>query len=1058
MTKSRKSILSTILCAIMLLISICALAACGSKDLSVTFNIDGKTQQVEVVDGKVSQMPADPTKEYYSFRGWYTTSTFDEGTEFTGDTEVKESITVYAYFAPIKIDISVNGENATTINRADLDTKTASFKTEALEKDLTFDGWYIDAGYTTTYSDQDADTLYAHFVAEVVYDNGYEILYSEKVQENSVIGTSPLERNIEGFVKDYMSSDDIYFVDSENPVTINSDGSIDFNDIDFTKPVTKNTTITVQWRTPYLGTQKGVWSTNTVSGNVCLNNLDSWCAEVTAWAKDNNAIAGTYWQQFPVISFGSRVTVKATDETAQDEIKRVDSVYFKSFNFEASFTNAKVIIFQEGIQSIQGVQGGETAVQEEFSLPSTLKVIDDSFNYFPKLKSLQLPDGVEVIINSFWSNAYTIFTTTEWKKGYDFTINIPSSIVSLSSVPNNLQFAENSPFYIGSDGGVYKNDNGKTLLITGVFDEKTGSITVADGVKGIQVGAFNDRTADKLLKKVYLPSSWEYVGYNALKDNYDCYFLSNKGSSSFDKLWHEGYSEAQILRLNGEAYSITSSLSSVVFLLDCTEWPESIPAYSIAASKKAWNDATSKYPTNVQLVGEKASGSVTIYATINDIMLGTSSSVEAEATAGEQFTESYLKEKLGLGASTIVVESITENGETLTFGGVVNRNYYLAASFNYNVNGCAYTAESDHVVITGFDVSTTAAILGSGDVYLINIPDEVGGLPVTEIAANAFSGDDAAKIGAVFIGKNVEKIGASAFENCTNLNKIVIYSRKLKRVEDKAFMNTAITSLSLPLTTMEYIGSYAFKIKTLAEFNSVAEETNEAVQLNDKTAETAVVGRYYFVRPDSYTPSKPIPYTQIVKYVSATTAYSGTASDPTNKTVAVPVLDVQLVATAGGAKSGDINLGLSLRTYSVGAVNQIFRYEVMTGSVYYRQSSKFSSAKGIVFGAVSKVHENAFTDMNEKYSTQTTTKAGVVQTKYVRYYEMSNTDPKIDLYDSWISVEELNAIANKTYDFAATGAIFEDGWWEGIKSTSDDYETKMAFMKTIIKSSAYLSA
>ena len=64
MTKIRKNVIGAVLCLMVLLVGVCALAACGSKDLSVTFTVEGKTQTVDVVNGKVT-MPADPEKEFY---------------------------------------------------------------------------------------------------------------------------------------------------------------------------------------------------------------------------------------------------------------------------------------------------------------------------------------------------------------------------------------------------------------------------------------------------------------------------------------------------------------------------------------------------------------------------------------------------------------------------------------------------------------------------------------------------------------------------------------------------------------------------------------------------------------------------------------------------------------------------------------------------------------------------------------------------------------------------------------------------------------------------------
>ena len=53
MTKFRKNVIGAIMCLVMLLVGVCAFTACGSKDLSVTFTVEGKTQTVDVVNGNL---------------------------------------------------------------------------------------------------------------------------------------------------------------------------------------------------------------------------------------------------------------------------------------------------------------------------------------------------------------------------------------------------------------------------------------------------------------------------------------------------------------------------------------------------------------------------------------------------------------------------------------------------------------------------------------------------------------------------------------------------------------------------------------------------------------------------------------------------------------------------------------------------------------------------------------------------------------------------------------------------------------------------------------------
>ena len=84
------------------------------KEFSVTFSIDGTTQVVKVEEGKAigDKLPADPTKEGYTFAGWNTKAD-GTGDAVTKDTVVNEDMTVYAVFkenaAQFKVTFDVDG-------------------------------------------------------------------------------------------------------------------------------------------------------------------------------------------------------------------------------------------------------------------------------------------------------------------------------------------------------------------------------------------------------------------------------------------------------------------------------------------------------------------------------------------------------------------------------------------------------------------------------------------------------------------------------------------------------------------------------------------------------------------------------------------------------------------------------------------------------------------------------------------------------------------------------------------------------------------------------------
>lgn len=75
----------------------------------------------------------------------------------------------------------------------------------------------------------------------------------------------------------------------------------------------------------------------------------------------------------------------------------------------------------------------------------------------------------------------------------------------------------------------------------------------------------------------------------------------------------------------------------------------------------------------------------------------------------------------------------------------------------------------------------------------IIIPNIYKGLPVTGIKGDAFRGTN---ITSINIPNTITSIGASAFENCLNLNEVVI-NENIKELGDYAFYNTGITKATI---------------------------------------------------------------------------------------------------------------------------------------------------------------------------------------------------------------------------------------------------------------------
>lgn len=989
MTAVKKKLLIALAFVAMLFAGIALLSACSGNedDLKVTFMVQedggewGSYREADIVDGSV-EMPENPTKLYYNFSNWYYTQ------DGTGDpfenSGITESVTVYARFVPIEVEIVINGTNEGTQNLVDVVNNTYD-PGEGLE----FSGWYTNANFaenTKWDGESVVTTLYARSVARITFNNGYEDVYTTTVAPGTVFTDPASADGIEAteIRKDYMSKYDINYWDEDG------------NEFDFSEPVTQNTNITVTWRSPFL------WYEINENGKLVLTmNVIANQSEEKGYFDDTQTEATS--KNVPVISVLSEITFdKNRDGVA--ETYTVESIALESTLFDSSVL--KKIIIGEGIKSVYGLVGNTASSVEEIVLPSSLKIMTNSFNNLNALKSINLPDGIEVIIGCFWANTSASFSNYGiYNKGeeYPFEIAIPDSVKNLSMVPYNLTFsktkdtAKQGDFYKESNR-IYKIDDAEghegDLLLIADFNDKDGDLKIPEGVKGIQVGAFFNRELEYLT----LPSTFSYIGYNESVSKYPEYSAGKSLSPLWDKQYEGKDSVKEYIAPMG--YSIFNSMDNLVYLsfLNNEKLGEAFdyafvgdPANFAMISPSYYESYTSSaYKNKVIYIGETDKPQVSIVLnnaltekeyqvaitkdrnqslTIEEIL----TAVDAENQTN--FAQAYKDKQLILG-------DITNLGESYDLSTALTTNVYLTIETDYNVDGGYKAVKSGEgtATITGYDASTAYKL--QDGVVIVGIPSTVTingeTLTITAIAANAFANQS--DVAYVFIPSSVKTIGDKAFYNCGNLVRVNIASGGLEKIGTSAFEGTSLVTIALPLANLEYVGANAFKIETLEQFLPVAGEENRDIL----TKSDLKAGDFFIRYEDSVGVG-------LYQYESKTENEGNV------------IWNVKYIATAikfySTGEVQTVNLG------DISDSGNIIRYEVMSGSYYF-----LTADAKIYFNCVSKIHTNAFTDC----ATDGFRKTSI---KYSSEYMGSAESGMITL--------------KKLVNDKNCANIFEIGWYEG---------------------------
>ena len=991
MAKIKNRILIVLALVMLCAVGVFALAACNNTETyTVTFMVrengtTGDWQQYTTVDtnddGSVT-LPAEPTVDGYTFRDWYTDEACSADNVFD-ESNVTGDITVYALMAEANVTLNVTDGSGTSTQIAGtlsaLSETTTEQEAAAAEENLTFDGWYTDAAFTQKYTDgMDATALYGRYMAQITYDNGYETLYSELVTPGTL--TSAPDARVDDFVKRYMDDEDISYNDSEG------------NAIDFTADTfDENEVVTVLWKTPGLE-YEAIEGTD----NYYVSGIDT--TDVT----------------YPAVSVLSKnVTI---DGKSGCNVAAVDA----SVGLDR-YSQAEVFIFNEGIESIRGFYSASLAgssAMKEVQLPTTLKVLENSFNMLSNnLSELVLPQGLEVIIDCFWSDMLAA-TGTYRENGLDIAVTIPSTVTNMVAVPKNLDLSKNENFEYDEDGRLYYVDGDSKILCSEYQSNVTedSRLVVEEGVTGVQVYLLSTMDFDYL----DLPSTFCEVGYNNAAEDYSAY----TGTLLTPQSVINNPDATPASGTNSDSYAIVSNLDEITYVTIARTGNLPVSDYAfVSTSGVPHNGSEFEDDVKVVLIGDVTAGeAVSIRLTVsysrdNEV----TTSVLDSYKSGDTLTVAAILEAAGVSEEdyTVIVRNVGEVYE----GGTITSDMYITVECYAKAGGFTYTvnADGETATVTGFN-SATAEQLTDGT-YRVTI-DMIDGYIVTAIADGAFK--DVGGVSEVYISNAVTTIGTEAFMNMGNLRLVDIAPGGLSVIGESAFENAGCVqgsdgnwavnteggvdelTMILPLADLTDIQPYAFKTKAIEKFTAVDSEATRNIQMMLMQGTSSFTeGMFLFAMTGSGTNRAIIKYTGINETKTMQNS-SGTDTE-------ITVRGAQLVAIAGGADysnpSSGLALGFSYRyfdsqmgAYAPALATNVFEYEIMEGSVYYG-----GSTLQIYIGMVSKVHKNAFTDIEDEAPS-------------INYYNCS--------YDQHMTIEQVQT---------QTSEIFEEGWFEGRDNSENTF-------------------
>lgn len=367
---------------------------------------------------------ADPTRDGYTFLGWYTDATFKNKITSIPKGSIGNK-TVYASWSANTNTINFNsngGSGSMTAQQAKTDEKVTLKQNSLIRTGYTFKGWSTSASGTVVYADEAeytmgsnaSVTLYAVWEANTntVYtvkhylenanDSRYTLTDTETLYGTTDSSVSPNPKTYTGFNSPSKASVKIlpdgsavleyHYTRTTYTITFETNGGSSVNSLTVKYQQVVTIPNTTRQGLTFGGWYTDVALTNEFEGSTSSNvTLYAWWAEETKPSEFNYSASGSNYTITKYIGNSTAVCVPAYIGGTP-----VTSIGANAFNNDQGHS-VKTLVIQEGITSIGYYAFGYCGIKS-VQLPSTLTSIGSyAFFHCQDLEAVTIPGSVESI-------------------------------------------------------------------------------------------------------------------------------------------------------------------------------------------------------------------------------------------------------------------------------------------------------------------------------------------------------------------------------------------------------------------------------------------------------------------------------------------------------------------------------------------------------------------------------------------------------------------------------------------------------------------------------------